>query len=180
MPILKWIECARMARSRFVSADQCVGLNFFHDDRGPITENLSYAGSDLRRVITHADDGVGPERNGVLAKEFERILARPFTKICVDADVTADQGLKRCANVPDNAARTDDDTADQTQMPRNTIAVESESSCAKKGLHGPGFISNRGRRRRFSQRSTCGYSGAPSDLRILSEGECRKILTQKS
>ena len=102
----------------------------------------------------------------------------PFkvTKAGVDTDVPADQGLKRCANVPDNAARTDDDAADYSQMPGNTIAVESESSCAKKRLHAAGgFISNQGQTRRFSRGSTCAYGGAPIDLRILGEGNAEKF-----
>ena len=44
------------------------GLHFFHDDCSPVTENFRDAGSDLGRIVTHADDGVGPERDRMLAK----------------------------------------------------------------------------------------------------------------
>jgi hypothetical protein len=44
------------------------GLNFFHDYCSAITENFRDARRDLGRVVTHADDGVGPERGCMLAK----------------------------------------------------------------------------------------------------------------
>ena len=64
------------------------------------------------------DDRVGAERGRMLTERLESVPSGALTKIGVNTDVSADIGLQCRADVPDNAARPHDDSANQPDVPR--------------------------------------------------------------
>src|SRR4029077_5825764 len=72
-------------------------------------------------VVAHADYGVGAVFTGVLQHKFERILAGFLAEVGENGDVAADNGLQRGAQIPDDAARPDDNSPDNSIVSDDAI-----------------------------------------------------------
>ena len=69
----------------------------------------------------------------MFAKRLICVLARAFAKIGIDGDVSADQCLQGCADVPNDAARTNDDAADQAEVFCHAITVKVKAVVLRRG-----------------------------------------------
>jgi len=63
---------------------------------------------------------------GMLQKEFKGIFARLLAEVRENGDVSADDSLKRGAQIPDQAARAHDNSAYNPQIPDDPVAGQFE------------------------------------------------------
>ena len=76
----------------------------------------------LGGVIAHADNRVGSVLAGVPQQQFEGVFARLLAEVREDGDVSADDRLKRGAQIPDQAARAHDNSAHDPKIPDDPVA----------------------------------------------------------
>src|SRR5580658_9191586 len=67
--------------------------------RCAVAQNFAHARHDFRRVVAHADDGVGAELIGVRDQIAESVIPRPFAQLGVNGNVAAEQTLDAGANI---------------------------------------------------------------------------------
>jgi hypothetical protein len=63
---------------------------------------------------------------GVLQHKFKSILASLLAEVRENGDVSADDGLKRRAEISDHAPRAHDNSAHDAKIPDNPIAGQFE------------------------------------------------------
>ena len=68
-----------------------------------------------------------PCSRGVLHEQFVGVLARFLAKVGKDGDISADDGLQSRSQVPDDAARPDDDAAYDSIISNDAVAGDFES-----------------------------------------------------
>ena len=86
----------------------------------------------FRCVITHADHRISSQIGRMLQHQFKGVFASLLAQIGQQGYVTADNRLQSGANGADDGSRAHDDSAHQSQIAHNCIAVERESG----GYHG--------------------------------------------
>src|SRR6185437_9733099 len=80
------------------------GIGRLNDYGGTVSQHLGNSGSQLGRVVTGSDYGVGAYFRCVLNHDLKSILARLFAKLGPDRDVAADYGLQRCSQSREDVA----------------------------------------------------------------------------
>src|SRR5689334_16291338 len=93
-------------------------------DRRPIGEHLSDALHHLSGVILDTHNCIGAKLFGVLQHEIEGVIPGFFTEFRQQADVPTDESLQACANGPKHRAGTNNDSANNSERPRDAVAIE--------------------------------------------------------
>src|SRR5467141_4884528 len=96
--------------------------NALNLDGGAIGKHFGDTLHHLGGVIAHSDDGIGAVFAGVLQHKFKSIFASLLAEVRENGDVSADDGLKRRAEISDQAPRAHDDSAHDAKIPDNPIA----------------------------------------------------------
>jgi hypothetical protein len=94
----------------------------FYDDGGAVGEHFGDALGDLRRVVTHPDDGVAAGRHGVLRHQVERLAPRQLAELRPERDVAAEETLQPGADRSDDRARPHDDPAHDADIAHDPVA----------------------------------------------------------
>src|SRR2546421_2366992 len=98
----------------------------FNLDRRAIGEHFGDALHYFGGIIAHSDHGIGSVFAGVLQQKFKSILARLLAEVRENGDVSPHNGLKRCAEIPYQAPRAHDNSANDSEIADNPIAGQFE------------------------------------------------------
>ena len=83
---------------------------------GAIRKHFGYALHHFGGVVAHTDDGVGSMFSGVLEEQFVGVFTSFLAKVRKNGDVTANNRLQGGTEIADDAARPDDDAADNSEL----------------------------------------------------------------
>src|SRR6202521_3801686 len=95
-------------------------------DGGAIGKHFGDTLHHFGGVIAHSDDGIGAVFAGVLQQKFKSIFARLLAEVGENGDVSADDSLKRSAEIPNHAPRAYDNSANDSKIPPDPIAGKFE------------------------------------------------------
>jgi hypothetical protein len=76
---------------------------------------------DFGGVVTHADDGIRSMFSGVLQKQLVGVFPSFLAKIRENRDVAAYDRLQRGAEIPDDAARPDDNASHNPEVSDDAV-----------------------------------------------------------
>ncbi len=108
-----------------------MALRLFDNHGRTVTENLRHARSDFVGIVSDANDGVGAHLFGMFHHEPIGIHSSSFAEFRVQRDVTSPKGLQSGADVADQTARANNDSAYETQVALDSIPGEIERSSNK-------------------------------------------------